>query len=58
MENDIMTSKLTSSELKEILAGVPMSYYMKQIEDKELTGLEQYYLHLTGRKLHDTGNEI
>ena len=28
MENDIMTSKLTSSELKEILAGVPMSYYM------------------------------
>ena len=29
MENDIMTSKLTSSELKEILAGVPMSYYMK-----------------------------
>lgn len=26
--NDIMTSKLTSSELKEILAGVPMSYYM------------------------------
>lgn len=35
-----------------------MSYYMKQIEDKELTGLEQYYLHLTGRKLHDTGNEI
>ncbi len=27
MENDIMTSKLTSSELKEILAGVPMSYY-------------------------------
>ena len=28
MENDIVTSKLTSSELKEILAGVPMSYYM------------------------------
>ena len=28
MENDIMTSKLTSSELKEILAGVPMSYYI------------------------------
>ena len=28
MENDIMTSKLTSSELKEILAGVSMSYYM------------------------------
>lgn len=27
-KNDIMTSKLTSSELKEILAGVPMSYYM------------------------------
>lgn len=25
MENDIMTSKLTLSELKEILAGVPMS---------------------------------
>ena len=28
MENDIVTSKLTSSELKEILARVPMSYYI------------------------------
>ena len=41
-----------------VLENHAMSYYMKQIEDKELTGLEQYYLHLTGRKLHDTGNEI
>ena len=36
MENDIMTSKLTSSELKEILAGVSMSYYMNSSTARQI----------------------
>ena len=30
MENNRMTLKVTSTELKEILADVPMSYYMNE----------------------------
>ena len=33
-----------------------MDYYREYIEKNYLSGMEQYYLQLTGRKLYDTGD--
>lgn len=39
-----------------VLENNEMNYYRENIEKNHLSGLEQYYLQLTGRKLYDTGD--
>lgn len=42
----------------QVLENKEMEFYKDYIANNELTGLEQYYLQLTGRKLHDSGDEV
>lgn len=39
-----------------VLENNEMNYYREYIEKNHLSGMEQYYLQLTGRKLYDTGD--
>lgn len=41
-----------------VLENREMEYYEDYIEKNGLSGLEQYYLQLTGRKLYDTGDSV
>lgn len=41
-----------------VLENHKMEYYRDYIEQNHLSGLEQYYLQLTGRKLYDAGDYV
>lgn len=41
-----------------VLENKEMDYYKEYIEKNDVSGLEQYYLQLTGRKLYDAGDSI